>query len=51
MRFFVEFFREPDGHIQYLVFGWMTRGQLLSLPMVALGIYLLVSSHRKARAA
>ncbi|MGB1141441.1 MAG: prolipoprotein diacylglyceryl transferase [Halioglobus sp.] len=51
MRFFVEFFREPDGHIQYLVFGWMTRGQLLSLPMVALGIYLLVSSHRRAAGA
>ena len=50
LRFFVEFFREPDAHIDYLVMGWMTRGQLLSLPMVALGIYLLWSSHRKAAA-
>src|SRR5690606_29368514 len=28
-RFFVEFFREPDAHIGYLAFGWLTMGQLL----------------------
>jgi phosphatidylglycerol:prolipoprotein diacylglycerol transferase len=50
-RFLVEFFREPDAHITTLVFGWMTRGQLLCLPMIALGIYLLWSSHRRWGAA
>jgi len=48
LRFLVEFAREPDGHIDYLVFGWMSRGQLLSLPMVALGIYLIASAYAKA---
>ena len=51
LRFFVEFFREPDGHITHLVLGWMTRGQLLSLPMIALGTYLLWSSYRQAAVA
>ena len=45
-RFFVEFFREPDQHIEILLQGWMTRGQVLSLPMVALGIFLLAYAHR-----
>lgn len=35
-RFLVEFVREPDAHIGYM-FGWMTRGQLLSIPMIILG--------------
>jgi len=51
MRFIAEFFREPDGHIEYLALGWMTRGQMLSLPMVALGIYLIIMAYRKAGAA
>ncbi|MFV8781223.1 prolipoprotein diacylglyceryl transferase [Microbulbifer sp. SA54] len=45
-RFLVEFVREPDGHIGFDLFGWMTRGQLLSLPMIATGILLLVWSYR-----
>ena len=45
-RFLVEFVREPDGHIGFDFFGWMTRGQLLSLPMIAAGILLLVWSYR-----
>ncbi len=36
-RFFVEFFREPDAHIGYLAFGWLTMGQLLCLPMILIG--------------
>jgi len=50
-RCFVEFFREPDAHIGYLAFGWVTEGQLLSLPLIAVGIALLVWSHKKGRAA
>ncbi|MFA0809878.1 prolipoprotein diacylglyceryl transferase [Microbulbifer epialgicus] len=45
-RFLVEFVREPDGHIGFDLFGWMTRGQLLSLPMIVAGIVLLVWSYR-----
>ncbi|MCP4699961.1 MAG: prolipoprotein diacylglyceryl transferase, partial [Gammaproteobacteria bacterium] len=32
-RFFVEFFRTPDAHLGYLAFGWLTMGQILTLPM------------------
>ncbi|MFT5929830.1 MAG: phosphatidylglycerol:prolipoprotein diacylglycerol transferase [Oceanospirillaceae bacterium] len=41
-RFVVEFVRQPDSHLNYVAFDWMTQGQLLSVPMIALGIYLLV---------
>ncbi len=41
-RFFVEFFREPDPQLGYLAFGWLTMGQILCLPMFALGLYLLL---------
>jgi len=37
-RFVIEFVREPDAHIGYLALGWVTMGQLLSLPMIVIGI-------------
>lgn len=46
-RFGVEFFREPDSHIGFDVMGWMTRGQLLSVPMILLGIILLLLAYRE----
>jgi len=45
-RFVVEFVRVPDAHVGYLAFGWLTMGQVLSLPLVALGLLLLWRSHR-----
>lgn len=45
MRIFVEFFREPDAHIGYLAFGWLTEGQLLSVPLVLVGIFLLLYAY------
>ena len=51
LRFIAEFFREPDQNIGFQALGWVTRGQLLSLPMIALGIYLIVSAYRRADAA
>ena len=45
-RFLVEFVREPDAHIGYLAFGWLTMGQVLSLPLVAVGLFLLWLSRR-----
>ncbi len=45
-RFFVEFFREPDAHIGYLAGGWLTMGMLLSIPLMALGLWLLLRAPR-----
>ena len=50
LRFLAEFFREPDAHIGFQALGWMTRGQLLCLPMIVLGIYLIVTAYRRAPA-
>ncbi len=47
-RFFVEFFRQPDAHMGFVAFGWMSQGQLLSTPLIALGIVLLVLAYKKA---
>ena len=38
-RFGIEFFREPDFD-QHLWFGWMSKGQLLTVPMLLIGIAL-----------
>ncbi len=40
-RFCVEFVRTPDSHLGYVAFEWLTMGQILSLPLIAMGIYLL----------
>ncbi len=48
-RFAVEFVRVPDQHIGdngYLAFGWLTMGQVLSTPMVLLGVALIVLAYR-----
>ncbi len=47
-RFFVEFFRVPDAHLDYLALGWVTMGQILSVPMIVLGAVLLWLSGRAA---
>lgn len=52
-RFAVEFVRAPDAHIGLELLG-LTRGQLLSIPMVAFGVALiawaLLHDHLKKRA-
>jgi phosphatidylglycerol:prolipoprotein diacylglycerol transferase len=47
-RLVVEFAREPDAHLGYLAFGWVTMGQVLSLPMILLGIGIYWWAHRRA---
>lgn len=47
-RFMVEFFREPDGHIGYILGDWMTMGMVLSLPMVLAGLIIMVYAYRRA---
>jgi len=47
-RIFVEFFREPDAQLGYLLgTSWLTMGMVLSLPMIAAGLWAIV----RARAA
>ncbi len=46
-RIFVEFFRVPDAQIGYLS-GALTMGMILSLPLVAIGIWLLWRSRDRA---
>ena len=40
-RFGVEFVRVPDVQLGYLAFGWLTMGQVLCLPLIAVGGWLL----------
>lgn len=41
IRFVLEFFRQPDMQIGFVAFGWMTKGQLLSIPMIVVGIMIM----------
>ena len=45
-RIIAEFFRVPDAHIGYVAFGWLTQGQILSVPMFLLGIALMLWGYR-----
>ncbi len=42
-RFLVELVREPDAHIG-LLFGGLSMGQILTLPMIMAGLYLLLTA-------
>lgn len=46
-RFLVEFVREPDVQLGYLWGGWLTMGQVLSVPLIAVGVAVLVFAVRK----
>ena len=46
-RIFIEFFRIPDSHIGYLYSDWLTLGQLLSLPMLILGLWIIITHRLK----
>lgn len=46
-RFLIEFVRMPDTQLGYLAFGWLTMGQVLSLPMILLGLGLLLTAKEK----
>jgi phosphatidylglycerol:prolipoprotein diacylglycerol transferase len=46
-RFLVEFYRMPDPQLGYLAFGWVTMGQILSLPMIIAGIGLMFWAAKK----
>ncbi|MEM7082600.1 MAG: prolipoprotein diacylglyceryl transferase [Pseudomonadota bacterium] len=46
-RFLVEFVRLPDADKGYLLFDWVTMGQILSTPMILIGLLLLVLAYRQ----
>ena len=48
-RCLVEFAREPDAHIGYLALGWVTTGQLLSVPMLLVGVAMLWWGRRSSQ--
>jgi phosphatidylglycerol:prolipoprotein diacylglycerol transferase len=45
-RIFAEFFREPDVQVGFLA-GGVTMGQLLSLPVLVAGLWLLLAARRR----
>ncbi len=45
-RFSVEFVRVPDAHLGYLALDWVTMGQILSAPMILLGLLFLFLAYR-----
>lgn len=49
-RFLVEFFREPDAHLGFL-WGGATMGQVLSLPMILIGLGGLYFCRRQGKSA
>jgi phosphatidylglycerol:prolipoprotein diacylglycerol transferase len=51
LRFITEFFRLPDSHLGFVAFEWLTMGQLLSLPMIIVGIIFVVYARKNAAAA
>ena len=48
-RFLVEFIRVPDAHLGYIAFGWLTMGQILCIPLLLVGLYLLLRKDSKAQ--
>ncbi len=48
-RIFAEFFRVPDPQYGYLAWGWLTVGQLYSLPMVLLGAWLIWFAYHRVK--
>jgi phosphatidylglycerol:prolipoprotein diacylglycerol transferase len=47
-RIIGEFFREPDAFLGFLAFG-ATMGQVLSIPMVLAGVWLILRTYRVRR--
>ena len=41
IRIVEEFFREPDPQYGYLAFDWLTMGQILCVPMIVAGLFLM----------
>jgi phosphatidylglycerol:prolipoprotein diacylglycerol transferase len=46
-RVLIEFVRVPDANRGYLLFDWVTMGQVLSLPMILAGLAMLAYAYRQ----
>lgn len=46
-RSLVEFTRQPDAQLGFLAWDWLTMGQLLSAPMILLGLGFILVSYAK----
>lgn len=46
-RFIVEFFREPDVDQGFILLGWVTKGQMLSFPMILIGLWMLWYAYQR----
>lgn len=46
-RIFCEFFRMPDVQLGFIAFHWLTMGQILTFPMIILGVILWIYAHKK----
>ena len=44
IRFIIEFFRQPDAHIGYIAFESLSMGQILCIPMIIIGFFILIYS-------
>lgn len=45
-RFIVEFFRQPDADKGFIFFDWMTMGQILTVPMIFGGLFVMLLAYR-----
>lgn len=50
-RFIVEYFRQPDAHLENLYGGLFSQGQMLSLPMFLVGVAMIYYSYQKQESA
>lgn len=48
-RFYIEFYRVPDDHLDYLALDWVTMGQVLSAPMIIIGGTMLVMAYMSGK--
>ena len=48
-RFFIEFYRVPDAHLNYLAFEWVTMGQILTAPMIIIGMTMFILANDKEK--
>ena len=46
IRFIIEFFRQPDAHLGYIAFDFISMGQVLCIPMIIMGFFILMYSRK-----
>ena len=49
LRSGTEFFREPDAHMGFILADSLTAGQMLSMPMMLIGLILLTLAYKQTK--